>query len=155
MGIRVSGYISESGMMNCGSGSLELQATTLNMEWEIVAQARLIWCRSLYMTTIFPPVRDKVRWWWKLNYKFVQYTWTCSDMRLKHVLGCWCPFPRSNPSKMNLCSCRRLVFEATIWRMSVPTIVLAWMKIKTVIFHVANSITVLAFLNLLWKWNRI
>jgi hypothetical protein len=32
MGIRISGYISESGMTNCGSGSLELLATTLNME---------------------------------------------------------------------------------------------------------------------------
>ena len=69
MGIHVSGYISESGMTNCGSGSLELLATTLNMEWEILSQARLICRRSLYMTTIFPPVRDKVRWWRKLNCK--------------------------------------------------------------------------------------
>ena len=155
MGICVSGYISESGMTNCGSGSLELLATTLNMEWEIVAQARLIWRRSLYMTTIFPPVRDKVRWWRKLNCKFTQYSWTCSDMRLKHLLGCWFPLPRSDPSKMNLCYCKRLIYEASVWRMGVPTTVLAWMKIKKMIFHVANSITVLAFYNLLWKWNMI
>ena len=156
MGIRISGYISESGMTNCGSGSLELLATTLNMEWEIMAQARLIWCQSLYITTIFPLVRDKVRWWRKLNCKFAQYPWTSSNMCRKHLLGCWCPLPRSDPSKMNLGSCRRLVSEASVWRMGVPTTVLAWMKIKTVIFHMANSITVLAFLNLLsWKWNRI
>ena len=121
-------------------------ATTLNMEWEIVAQARLIYRRSLYMTTIFPNVRDKVRWWRKFNCKFAQYLRTSSNMCLKHLLGCWCPFPRSDPSKMNLFSCRRLVFEASVWRMGVPTTVLAWMKIKTMIFHMANSITVLHFI---------
>ena len=95
----------------------------------------------------------------KTNGKIVQYSRISSHMRLKYLLGCWCPFPKSDPSKMNLCSCRRLVSEAFVWRMGVPTTVLAWMKIETVIFHMANSITVLAFYNLLllllWKWSRI
>ena len=79
-------------------------------------------------------------------------------MWLKHLLGCWCPLPRSDPSKMNLFSCRRLVSRAYVWRMCVSTTVLAWVKIKKVIFHMANSITVLAFFNLLlllWKRSKI
>ena len=60
---------------------------------------------------------------------------------------------------MNLCSCRTFVFEASVWRMSGFMTVLTWTKIKTVIFQMANSVTVLAFhdlllLLLLWKRDR-
>ena len=112
------------------------------------------------MTIISPPVRYKVRRWRKLNCKTVQYSRTSSNMCLEYLLGCWCPFPRSNPSKMNLCSCKRFVFEAYVWRMSGFMTMLAWMKLKKVIFQMANSITVLAFhdlllLLLLWKRSRV
>ena len=59
---------------------------------------------------------------------------------------------------MNLCSYMTFVFEASVWRMTGFMTMLTWMKIKTVIFHMANSITVLAFHNLvlfLWKRRRI
>ena len=68
---------------------------------------------------------------------------------------------------MNRGSCRRLVSAASVWRMGVPTTVIAWVNIKKMIFHMANSITMLAFYNLLlllrkrsgiwnsWRWNFI
>lgn len=52
-----------------------------------------------------------------------------------------------------------LAFEAFIWMMSVLTTMLTWMEIKIVIFHMANSVTMLAFHNIFcmkntnkWIW---
>ena len=109
----------------------------------------------------FPPhIRHKVRWWRKLIYKTIQYSRTNRVVWEKYILGYWSPLPRSDPSKMNLCSYKRFVYEAYVWRMTSFITILTWMKIKTVIFQMANSVTVLEFHNLLlllWKrgkmWN--
>jgi len=103
----------------------------------------------------FPPIRYKVRRWRKLDCKTIQYSRTSSNMWLEYILGCWIPLPRSDPSKMNLYFCKRLVFEAYAWRMSSFMTVLTWMKIKIMIFHMAKLVTMLACNNLLWLlWKR-
>jgi len=51
-------------------------------------------------------------------------------------------------------SCEFLVFGTFVWRMIMLFAMLTWMKIKTLIFHVAHSMTALAFRNLLLNWSR-
>ena len=116
------------------------------------------------MTIISPLVKYKARKWTDLNCKTFQYSRTNLVVWVKYLLGCWSPLPRSDPSKMNHYSCSMFVFEASVWRMIGFMTMLIWMKIKTVIFNMANSVTVLAFHNLLlllwkrsrsWKWTVI
>lgn len=71
----------------------------------------------------------------------------------KYLLGCWSPWLRSDPSKVNLFSCRRLDSKAYFWLMSVLTTLITRVKIKTMIFHMDNSLTVLPYANFwLWMW---
>ena len=46
-------------------------------------------------------------------------------------------------------------FEAKVWRMSGFMTMLTWMKIKTMIFHMAKLVTMFAYNNLMWMlWKR-
>ena len=76
---------------------------------------------------------------------------------LIYLLDCWQSLPRSVPPIVNLLSSRFLQYEASLWRMSMISIVLLGVNIKSVIFHMANSIVVLEFWNLnqIWRWTFI
>lgn len=105
----------------------------------------------------FSPFRYKVRRWRNLNWNTCQYSRTDYVVWLEYLLGCWSPLLRSDPSKVNLHSCRRLVSEEFVWMMSIFMTMLTHVKIKIVIFRMANFVTMLLFDNLwlLWKRSRI
>lgn len=73
---------------------------------------------------------------------------------MEYLVGCKSPFPRRNPLEMNLCSCRRLISEAFVWTKSIFIKIIIWVNIKTMIFHMANLITMLAFDNPCLPWKK-
>lgn len=71
-----------------------------------------------------------------------------------YFIGCWRPFWRSDLSKVNLCSCRSLTCQASLWIMIMFFAILTRLKIKILIFHMANLITMLGFESLKFLWKR-
>ena len=87
-----------------------------------------------------------------------RYLWMNSLVRLIYILGCWQPLPRSNPPILNLLSCRFPQTKAFVWWVGMLSTMLTRVKIKTLIFHVANLITVLQSQNpnwCGWRWTLI
>lgn len=115
---------------------------------------------NFYMTINSPPIKYKERRRREINYNTFKYSRRNSDIWLKYLFRCWSILPKNDPSKVNLCSYRRFVFETSVWRMSVFTTILSWVKVKTMIFHMANLVAMLPFDNFLlrmWRrkvWNR-
>lgn len=95
-----------------------------------------------------------MRRWINLHCKTHQYSIFFFLVWPVYILGCWIPLPRSDPPKVNHCYCRSFVFGTSVWMMSVLATMLTRENIKMLIFHMANSIKVLASNNLLWLWNR-
>ena len=76
---------------------------------------------------------------------------------LIYLLGCLWPLSISNPTIVTFYSCKFPTFGTFVWRMIMLYTMLTRMKIKTLILHVANSMTMLAFRNLIlnqsmWRW---
>jgi len=120
--------------------------------------ARLMRLRNLnldyQLLMLFPPVSYKVRRCKSFHYEMRQYSRMKSTIWLRYLLDYWWPSPRSHPPIMVLNSCIYLDVRTFVWRMIMLSTILTRMKIEAPIFHVANSLTMLAFMNLLLNWSR-
>jgi hypothetical protein len=112
------------------------------------------WKSNYQLMMLFPPVRFKERRCNSFHFKMCQYSRMDSSVWLIYLIGYWWPLPRRDPPPVVIYSYSCLAFETPIWRITVLSTMLARMNIKTLIFNVANSLTMLAFQDLLLNWSK-